>query len=104
MRRKYIKKDKAGIRVRQTQGAMAQLSHKELLEYWQDTLETPSRPDAKILFSLPDLLYEKERTLSKFKILELVARVPYQSWEQVSYMPSSIPMNARISPERFLTG
>ena len=33
-----------------------------------------------------DLLYGKERTLSKFKALESVARVPYQSWEPVAYI------------------
>ena len=26
------------------------------------------------------------RTLSKFKVLELVARVPYQAWEQAAYI------------------
>jgi hypothetical protein len=34
---------------------------------------------------LLDLLYGKARTLKKFKVLELVARVPYQAWEQVAY-------------------
>ncbi len=33
-----------------------------------------------------DTLYGRKRTLSKFKVLELVARVPYQSWEQVAYI------------------
>ena len=33
-----------------------------------------------------DLLYGRQRTLSKFKMLELIARVPYQSWEQVAYV------------------
>jgi demethoxyubiquinone hydroxylase (CLK1/Coq7/Cat5 family) len=33
-----------------------------------------------------DLLYGRRRTLSKFKMLELIARVPYQSWEQVAYI------------------
>ena len=28
----------------------------------------------------------RKRTLSKFKVLELVARVPYQTWEQVAYI------------------
>jgi ubiquinol oxidase len=34
----------------------------------------------------PWILYGKKRTLSKFKVLELVARVPYQTWEQVAYI------------------
>ena len=33
-----------------------------------------------------DLLYGRQRTLLKFKMLELIARVPYQSWEQVAYV------------------
>jgi ubiquinol oxidase len=41
---------------------------------------------ARILFTTLDALYGKKRTLSKFKVLELVARVPYQSWEQVAYI------------------
>ena len=39
-----------------------------------------------MLFFTLDLLYGKKRTLSKFKVLELVARVPYQAWEQVAYI------------------
>ncbi len=77
------------VQVKKVQGAMAQLSHEELVSHWEETLSTPRRRyriDAKILFSLLDFLYGKKRTLPKFKILELVARVPYQSWEQVSYI------------------
>jgi len=32
-----------------------------------------------------DLLYGRKRTLSKFRVLEIVARVPYQTWETVTY-------------------
>jgi ubiquinol oxidase len=32
------------------------------------------------------VVYGKPRTLSKFKVLELVARVPYQAWEQVAFI------------------
>ena len=39
-----------------------------------------------MLFRTLDTLYGKKRTLSKFKVLELVARVPYQTWEQVAYI------------------
>jgi hypothetical protein len=31
-------------------------------------------------------VYGRPRTLSKFKVLELVARVPYQAWENVAYV------------------
>jgi len=33
-----------------------------------------------------DIVYGRERTLEKFKVLEIIARVPYQSWEVVSYI------------------
>ncbi|MBI3548128.1 MAG: hypothetical protein HY078_03645 [Elusimicrobia bacterium] len=41
---------------------------------------------ARFLFTGMDLVYGKRRTLSKFIVLELIARVPYQAWEQVSYV------------------
>ena len=41
---------------------------------------------AKLLFGFMDLFYGKKRTLSKFKVLEIIARVPYQSWEHVAYI------------------
>ena len=33
-----------------------------------------------------DALYGRHRSLAKFKVLEIVARVPYQAWEQVAYI------------------
>jgi hypothetical protein len=53
------------------------------------TLETPRRRYgllAKILFVSMDLVYGKKRTFSKFKVLEVIARVPYQTWEHVAYI------------------
>jgi hypothetical protein len=41
---------------------------------------------ARLLFTTMDLVYGRRRTLSKFKVLELIARVPYQAWEQVAYV------------------
>ncbi len=41
---------------------------------------------AKALFSTMDLIYGKQATLPKFRVLEVVARVPYQAWEQVAYI------------------
>jgi hypothetical protein len=41
---------------------------------------------ARALFVGMDLFYGRRRTLSKFKVLELIARVPYQAWEQVAYV------------------
>ncbi|MDQ3980361.1 MAG: hypothetical protein M3314_12535 [Actinomycetota bacterium] len=53
------------------------------------TLASPRRRygvAARVLFALLDLLYGRPRTLSKFKVLEVVARVPYQAWESVAYV------------------
>jgi ubiquinol oxidase len=55
----------------------------------QRTLDSPRRrygPAARGLFGLLDLIYGRQRTLSKFKVLEVVARVPYQAWEHVGYV------------------
>ncbi|MDQ4070015.1 MAG: hypothetical protein M3203_11175, partial [Actinomycetota bacterium] len=41
---------------------------------------------ARALFVLLDVVYGKPRSLSKFKVLEVIARVPYQAWEQVAYV------------------
>jgi ubiquinol oxidase len=81
--------DTAGGQARRAQGAMDQLSHEELAKIHEETLASPRRSyglGARVLFALLDAIYGKGRTLSKFKVLELVARVPYQAWEQVSYI------------------
>ena len=65
------------------------LSSEDLKIEQKTTLETPRiKPGipAKILFSLMDLVYGKKATLSKFLVLEIVARMPYVAWEQVSYI------------------
>jgi ubiquinol oxidase len=70
-------------------GAMGDLNHQELVASHALTLSTPRRRyglGAKALFVLLDTVYGKKRTLSKFKVLELVARVPYQAWEQAGYI------------------
>ncbi len=41
---------------------------------------------ARVLFLGLDLSYGRRRTLSKFKVLEVIARVPYQAWEHVAYV------------------
>jgi ubiquinol oxidase len=53
------------------------------------TLSSPRRHYGllgRMLFATMDLFYGKKRTLSKFKVLEVIARVPYQSWEHVAYI------------------
>ncbi len=55
----------------------------------EKTLATPRRKYGLLaggLFSAMDFLYGRRRTLSKFKVLEVVARVPYQAWEHVAYI------------------
>src|SRR4029079_17741313 len=70
-------------------GRPPHLGHADLVRAQAQTSATPRRDYgvlAQILFTTLDTLYGKERTLSKFKVLELVARVPYQTWEQVAYI------------------
>jgi len=65
------------------------LTHDQLLAAQDETLKSPRRNygiAARMLFGTLDLFYGKARTLSKFKVLELVARVPYQTWEQAAYI------------------
>ncbi len=60
-----------------------------LLVEQEETLKTPRRKGgvlAKILFFSMDFFYGEKRDLLKFKVLEVIARVPYQSWEHVGYI------------------
>lgn len=41
---------------------------------------------ARFLFLFMNLVYGRPRNFSKFKVLEVIARVPYQAWEHVSYI------------------
>ena len=55
----------------------------------QKTLDAPRRRYgflASLLFVSMDIFYGRRRSLSKFKVLEVIARVPYQSWEHVAYI------------------
>jgi ubiquinol oxidase len=61
----------------------------DLVAEQQRTLASPRRRYgflARLLFFTMDLVYGRARTLSKFKVLELIARVPYQTWEHVAYV------------------
>ena len=74
---------------RRAQGAMAQLDHEQLVASQKETLASARRRysiGARALFKMLDPVYGTPRTLSKFKVLELIARVPYQAWEQVGYI------------------
>jgi len=63
---------------------------KDMLKTEQDKTLASSRMKygflAKMLFFTMDLFYGRKRTLSKFKVLEVIARVPYQAWEHVAYV------------------
>lgn len=79
----------AAIGERPPFGAMERLDADQLKIEQEKTLASPHRKhslSAKGLFATMDLLYGKERTLPKFRVLELVARVPYQAWENVAYV------------------
>ena len=55
----------------------------------EHTLSSPRRRYgllARLLFLWMDICYGRHRTLSKFKVLEVIARVPYQAWEHVAYI------------------
>src|SRR5687768_3630765 len=70
-------------------GAMERLGHDDLLVAQRESAGAPRRRyswSARALFAIMDALYGKERTLPKFRVLELVARVPYQAWENVAYV------------------
>lgn len=68
---------------------MEPLSPERLREEHAVTLASPRRAaslSARFLFLIMDVAYGKPRTLQKFRVLELVARVPYQAWENVAYV------------------
>jgi hypothetical protein len=68
---------------------MERLTSEQLKREQEKTLASPRMrygPLARLLFILMDLLYGRRKNLSKFKVLEVIARVPYQSWEHVAYI------------------
>ena len=70
-------------------GPIQRLDGMQLKAEQQSTLDHPRRSPslgAKLLFVTMDLVYGKQRTLEKFRVLELVARMPYQAWENVGYV------------------
>ena len=68
---------------------MERLGPEDLKREQQKTLASTRMrygPLARLLFVTMDLFYGRKKTLSKFKVLEIVARVPYQAWENVAYV------------------
>lgn len=70
-------------------GPPPRLTHEQLRRAQVEILEGPRRRygiAARVLFRLLDMVYGKPLTLRKFKVLELIARVPYMAWEQVAFI------------------
>lgn len=70
-------------------GPIERLDHDRLVAEQHASLGSPRRGycvAGRVLFGLMDVVYGKARTLEKFRVLELVARVPYQAWENVAYV------------------
>ncbi len=69
-------------------GDPPKLTREQLAETHAETLAAARRPysfAARMLFWQMDLLYGRAKTLEKSLVLEIVARVPYQTWENASY-------------------
>ena len=70
-------------------GPMKRLDHDALVEEQQAQLDQPRRNyslSARALFATLDGVYGRDRDLEKFRVIEVVARVPYQAWESVAYI------------------
>lgn len=70
-------------------GPMQPLEHDDLVRAQQRHLNEPRRSyslSARALFAVMDLIYGDARTLEKFRVIEVVARVPYMAWESVAYI------------------
>ncbi|MFI6811971.1 alternative oxidase [Nonomuraea sp. NPDC050328] len=64
------------------------LSREELRRAEAETLGTPRMKYsllAQLMFKPVDLLYGKKGSFTKFAMLEIIARVPYQAWERMGY-------------------
>jgi ubiquinol oxidase len=74
--------------VRLTAAETPKLDRQALVRAQRETLDAPRRRyslAARLLFRTVDLLYGRRRTLAKFQVLEVVARIPYQIWENAAY-------------------
>ncbi len=70
-------------------GPIDPVDHDQLVAEQRATLDSPRRRYSvagRALFAIMDRLYGEPRTFEKFRVLELVARVPYQAWENVAYV------------------
>jgi ubiquinol oxidase len=68
---------------------MERLTSEQLKQEQEKTLAAPRMRYgllARLLFVSMDLLYGRKKTLAKFNVLEIIARMPYQAWENVAYI------------------
>ena len=68
---------------------MERLTSEQLKQEQEKTLASPRMRYgllARLLFVSMDLLYGRKKTLVKFNVLEIIARMPYQAWENVAYI------------------
>jgi len=68
---------------------MERLTSEQLKREQEKTLAAPRMCYgllARLLFVSMDLLYGRMKTLAKFSVLEIIARMPYQAWENVAYI------------------
>ncbi|MGH9065623.1 MAG: alternative oxidase [Acidimicrobiales bacterium] len=64
------------------------LSPAELARAQRETLAVPRLrrdPFTTVLVAMVDLVYGRRGSLGKFKVLELLAPLPYQAWERAAY-------------------
>ncbi len=70
-------------------GPMKRLDHDSLVAEQDKQLKQSRRNyslAARALFATLDAVYGTERDLDKFRVIEVVARVPYQAWESIAYV------------------
>lgn len=68
---------------------MERLTSEQLKQEQEKTLAAPLMRYgllARLLFVSMDLLYGRKKTLAKFRVLEIIAWMPYQAWENVAYI------------------
>ena len=68
---------------------MERLASEQLKQEQEKTLAAPRMRYgllARLLFVSMDVLYGRTKTLAKFRVLEIIARMPYQAWENVAYI------------------
>ena len=69
--------------------AEEQAGNTELRQAQADTLNTPRRRyglATRLLVKGMDPVYGRSGSFAKYQVLELIARVPYQSWERIAYL------------------